>query len=254
MSEGLSVRNLTFARGDRRIIDDVSLDLEPGSFTSLIGANGAGKTTLLRLLLGLSPTQSGTVMLDGRPLTSLSRRQIASRVAYVPQSHVPSFPFSVTEIVAMGRTPSSGWGARLSGADMRIVEAALERVNMEAFASRSYAELSGGERQAVLIARALAQDARILILDEPTASLDLGQQTRLMKTLSDLSGEGFAVLASLHHPDLALRWSRHAIVMKDGRILTQGAVRQALSSENLSVIYDLEIRVVEVRGKQFVVL
>ena len=214
----------------------------------------AGTTPLLRLLRGRLSPPRGTVPRDGRPLTSLTRRRIASRIAYVPQSHVPSFPFTVAEIVAMGRTPAIGWGARLNAADRRAVDAALERVNMRTFAERSYAELSGGERQAVLIARALAQDAGILLLDEPTASLDLGQQTRLMGTLAERAADGVAVVASLHHPDLALRWSSHAVVLQHGRIRARGPVRQALSAELLSDIYGLETRVVEAGGQRFVLL
>lgn len=252
MSSGLRATGLSLTRSGRRIVEQVSLDLPPGSFTALLGANGAGKTTLLRLLLGLVAPSAGDVRLDGRPLATLGRRAIASRIAYVPQSHVPAFPFTVTEIVAMGRTPAAGWGASLGSADRRAIEGALERVNMLGFAHRNYAELSGGERQAVLIARALAQDARILLLDEPIASLDLGQQNRVMQTLSALTGEGFAVLASLHHPDVALRWCSDALVLQAGRVLAAGAVAQAVTGPILSTIFGHPVEIVRAGDRAFV--
>ena len=254
MSSGLSARDLAFHRGKRRIIDSVSLDLEAGAFTSLIGANGSGKTTLLRLLLGLLPATEGRVMLDGTDLARWPRRRIASRIAYVPQSHVPAFPFTVAEIVGMGRAPVAGLGARLGRDDVRAVEAALDRVNMRAFADRNYADLSGGERQAVLIARALAQAATILLLDEPTASLDLGQQFRLMETISALTSDGLAVLASVHHPETALRWSHRAIVMRQGRIMTQGPTCEVLDETVLSEIYNLDVRIINVGNSNFVMI
>lgn len=252
MNPGLACRDLGFARAGRPVLEGITLNLAPGSFTGLIGANGAGKTTLLRLLLGLAEPAAGGVTLDGRPLNTLSRRAIASRIAYVPQSHVPSFPFTVREIVAMGRTPAIGWGAKLQAADLHAVDAALARVHMAGFADRSYADISGGERQAVLIARALAQDARILLLDEPTASLDLGQQTRLMRTLQTLTGEGYAVLASLHQPDLALRWCSDALVLHGGKALACGPVRDVLDERTLATVYHMAVRVIQAGGQRFV--
>jgi iron complex transport system ATP-binding protein len=240
----LQARDLNLKLGGREVLRRVSLDLSGGDFTALLGPNGSGKTTLLRVLLGLADPDQGEVLLDGRPLAGQARREIARRMAYVPQAHAPSFPFSVREIVAMGRTPAVGWGGRLSPADHAAVEAALERLGMLAFAERSYAELSGGERQAVLIARALAQDARILLMDEPTASLDLGQQTRLMALFAQLAGEGYGILASAHQPELALRWFNRAILLDRGAVLAQGEPSAVVTGQSLSELYRIDVQVI----------
>lgn len=243
----LSAQGLSFARDGRQVLTDVSIDIGPGSMTGLLGANGSGKTTLLRLLLGLIEPTQGMVTLDGTALRDLSRRAIASRVAYVPQAHVAAFPFTVTEVVMMGRTPATGWGARPGAADRQAVADALSRLGMASFAQRSYAALSGGERQSVLIARALAQGARILLLDEPTAALDLGQRTRVMQVLSDLAAQGHAIVMSVHEPDLVLRWCERALLLKAGRVLAQGLAAQAMTAEHLSELYGLDLRLTSFR-------
>lgn len=237
MSAGLVARNLGFTRGPRVILDDVSFTLETGRLTALIGPNGAGKTTLMRLLLGLLAPGSGSVLLDAAPIATLPRRSIARRIAYVPQGHVPAFPFTVVEIVAMGRTPASGWGRRIGEADQAVVRHVLAQVGMSAFANRSYSELSGGERQSVLIARALAQDADILILDEPAASLDFGQQTRLMHTLKTLANDGKTILLSVHQLDLAMRWCDECLVLHHGRLLASGPPVATLTNRMLEQLY-----------------
>lgn len=241
MSGSLVARNLGFNRGARIILEDVSFVLKAGALTALLGPNGAGKTTLMRLLLGLLKPFAGAILLDAVPINILTRRQLARRIAYVPQGHVPAFPFSVAEIVAMGRTPARGWGRRIDKEDEAAVRDALHQVGMSEFATRSYAALSGGERQSVLIARALAQDADILILDEPAASLDFGQQTRLMRTLQALAGDGKTILLSVHNIDLALRWCNDCLVLKDGRLLAEGTPGDTLTPKMLSCLYGVQI-------------
>jgi iron complex transport system ATP-binding protein len=241
----LEARDLALRLGSRPVLRGVSLDLAPGDFTALLGLNGAGKTTLLRLLLGLAHADSGQIRLDGQPLGALGRREIARRMAYVPQAHTPSFPFTVREIVAMARNPVAGWGGRRNPADTAAIDGALDRLGLVAFAERSYAELSGGERQAVLIARALAQGARILLMDEPTASLDLGQQTRLMTLLGELAREGHAILVSIHQPELALRWFNRAVLLHEGRVLSDGPPRATVTGDSLSRLYGIDARLVE---------
>ncbi len=243
---------VSFRLGGRRVLGDVSLALGPGDCAALLGANGAGKTTLLRALLGFVRPDAGEARLDGRPLLALGRREIARRVAYVPQAHAPTFPYSVREIVAMARAPSAGWGSRLSEADEAAIEAALKRLGLIGFAERSYAGLSGGERQAVLVARALAQGARVLLMDEPSASLDLGQQARLMRLISELAGEGHTILMSTHQPDLALRWFNRAVLLHEGEVLGDGAPREILTPEALTRLYAVDMRLVEADGDLFV--
>ncbi len=172
-------------------------------------------------------------------------------MAYVPQAHVPSFPYSVREIVAMGRTPAIGWGARLGAAGELAVSEALARLGVLDFADQSYAALSGGERQAVLIARALAQGARILLMDEPSASLDLGQQIRLMSLLHGLAEDGHAILVSVHQPELALRWFNRAVLLRRGVVLADGDPRTSVTAHNLSELYGVGVKVVAAQGELF---
>lgn len=244
----LEAAGLGFRLGERQVLRDVGLALRPGDCAALMGANGAGKTTLLRALLGFVRPDRGQVKLDGQPLLAQSRQTIARRIAYVPQAHAPTFPYSVQEIVAMARAPSAGWGSRLGDKDEAAVSGALARLGLTAFAERSYASLSGGERQAVLVARALAQGAQILLMDEPTASLDLGQQARLMKLLGELATEGHAILMSTHQPELALNGFNRAVLLHEGEVLGDGPPREVLTSETLSRLYAVEVRLVEADG------
>jgi iron complex transport system ATP-binding protein len=174
-------------------------------------------------------------------------------MAYVPQAHVPSFPFNVLEIVAMGRSPVVGVGRSLRPLDEDAALQALDRLGMRRFAQRSYVELSGGERQAVLIARALAQGARVLIMDEPAASLDLGQQARLMTLLAGLARDGYAILMSSHQPDQALRWCDRAVLLHEGRVLSDGPPRDIITADRLSRLYGVPMQVIETETFCFVV-
>ena len=247
----IEARGLGLRLGERQVLKDVGLELRPGDFTALLGANGAGKTTLIRTLLGFARPDAGEVRLDGRPLLAQARRAIARRIAYVPQAHSPTFPYTVREIVGMARGAASGWGSRLSAEDEAAIAGALERLSMSAFAERSYAGLSGGERQAVLVARALAQGAQVLLMDEPSASLDLGQQARLLRLLRGLAAEGRAVLMSTHQPELALRWFNRAILLHQGEVLAEGAPATILTPEALSRLYGVEVRRTEAGGELF---
>ena len=238
----IEARGLGLRLGERQVLKGVGLALAAGDCAALLGANGAGKTTLLRALLGFVRPDAGEVRLDGAPLQGQGRRAIARRVAYVPQAHAPTFPYTVREIVCMARAPAAGWGARLRDEDEAAVSAALERLGLIAFSERSYASLSGGERQAVLVARALAQGAQILLMDEPSSSLDLGQQARLMQLLGGLAGAGRAILMSTHQPELALRWFNRAVLLHQGEVLGDGPPREVLTPEALSRLYGVDVR------------
>ena len=247
----IEARGLSLRLGERQVLQDVALELRPGDCAALLGPNGAGKTTLIRALLGFVRPDAGEVRLDGEPLLRQGRRAIARRIAYVPQAHAPTFPYSVREIVGMARAPKSGWGGRPTAEDEAAIAGALERLSIGAFAERSYAELSGGERQAVLIARALAQGAQVLLMDEPSASLDLGQQVRLMRLLGGLAAEGRAILMSTHQPELALRWFNRAILLHRGEVLADGPPKTILTPDALSQIYGVDVRLVETGEEAF---
>jgi iron complex transport system ATP-binding protein len=241
MTARWSATGLSVAYHRRPVLDGLSLTLSAGRLTALLGRNGAGKTTLIRCLLGLLNPDAGVIHLDGAPLRSLGRPFVARQIAYVPQAHATMFPFKVREIVGMGRAPVTGVGARLGPSDEAAVSAALDRLGLLDFADRNFAELSGGERQAVLIARAFAQEARILIMDEPVASLDIGQQIRLMGLLRGLADDGYAVLLSLHQPELALQWCDGAVLLKDGRVLAEGPPGAVITDDTLTALYGVRL-------------
>jgi iron complex transport system ATP-binding protein len=247
----VAVRDLSLRLGPRAILDDVSFDIGSGEFVALLGRNGAGKTSLLRAMLGLLRSSGGEILLSGTAIDSIRRREIARLIAYVPQSHVPAFPYTVYDVVAMGRSASSGWGRKLNASDEKIVEESLAELGVRDFSNRVYAELSGGERQAVLVARALAQRAKIILMDEPTSSLDVGQRARLMSVLSNLTRSGCAICVSLHYPELALQWFSRAILLHEGRILGDGKPADVLTETTLSELYGVPVACIDTAARVF---
>ncbi len=214
-----------------------SLQLQPGRVLALLGPNGGGKTTLLKTLLGLLPPLGGQVLLDGRALTAHGVRERARRLAYVPQSHAGAFAFTVGDLVLMGRTAHGGWLARPGARDREAAVAALARLGIEHLADRPAPEVSGGERQLALIARALAQEAAFIVLDEPTASLDFGNQGKVLREIGRLAEAGLGVLFSTHDPNHAARHAHEALLIRDGRTLAQGPVAQVLQQPLLAQLY-----------------
>ncbi|AHI24353.1 ABC transporter [Komagataeibacter xylinus] len=226
-----------FRRGRRTVLHDVSLDIRMGEMMALLGPNGAGKTTLLRLLLGLARPDSGQVWLDGRPMADWSRRDVARRIAYVPQGHVPLFPYSVRDIVGMGRLAETPFAPTLHERDRKAVAHALAELSITHLAARPYTELSGGERQAVLLARAVAQGGHILILDEPETGLDYGQKLRLYALLRRLAAQGRAIVATTHDPVQAAGIFDRAILLRRGRVMADGPAASLLAPPMLEQLY-----------------
>jgi iron complex transport system ATP-binding protein len=239
----LAGRDLRFARRGRspahEVLRGASLALHPGELLALLGANGAGKSTLLRLLLGLLRPDSGEVLLDGRPLAGWQRREQARRMAYVPQNHMPPFPYTVRDVAALGRLPHRGLLRAAQGADHQRVDEVLQQLGLSALAARPYTEVSGGERQLVLIARALVQGATILLLDEPASGLDYGNQLRLLERLRALADDGHAVLFTTHHPDHARAAADRVALLHRGRIGAEGAPGDVLTDAALGELYGL---------------
>lgn len=215
----------------------LSLALHGGEVLALLGPNGCGKTTLLKTLLGLLPALAGTVQLQGRAFAAWPLAGRARVLAYVPQGQASTFGFSALEMVTMGRTAHLGLIARPGAKDIAIAQAALERVGIAHLADRSVHRISGGERQLVLIARALAQQPQAVLLDEPTASLDFGNQGLVMRAIRALASEGLAVLFTTHDPNQALRCADRALLMREGRVLAGGAVGQVIEAEGLRALY-----------------
>lgn len=233
--------DLHFSRGARSVLGGVTLGFGAGEIVALLGANGAGKSTLFRLLLGFLAPRRGEVRLDGAPLSTLSQRDIARRIAYVPQGHVTPFPYSVREVVTLGRLPQTGLVRAPDAEDRRIVETVVARLGIERLIDRPYTEISGGERQLTLIARALAQGARLLVMDEPATGLDYGYQIRLMRHLSDLVADGHGVLVSTHHPEHAMQVATRVAILHDGRIEADGAPHATVTPERMRRLYGVEV-------------
>jgi iron complex transport system ATP-binding protein len=242
----LEARALAFGFRDRRVGEGVDVTLRAGEVTCLLGPNGSGKTTLLRTLLALLDPLAGDVLLDGRPLHAMDERERALRIAYVPQASESYFDFSVREMVEMGRTAHRGVFARPTAADHAVTQESLGRLGIAALADRPIQRVSGGERQLALIARALATQATVLLMDEPTANLDFANQARVLEEIARLRGAGCGVLFTTHHPDHALRIADHVLLLRGGRLLASGPAASAVNSENLSALYGQPIDVVEV--------
>lgn len=231
----LSLSDLKVSLGTRPVLKGITLDVAAGEFIGLIGPNGAGKSTLLRAALGLL-RGSGDIRIAGHDAASLSARERAHHVAYLPQEREIAWPVSVESLVAFGRAPHRSLGG-LSAQDIAVIERAIRRMEIDEFRQRSATELSGGEKARVLIARALAQDAPLLLADEPTVGLDPWHQITLMRIFSDLAREGRGVVASMHDLGLAARWCTRLIMIDHGLIVADGSPEAVLTAESLRQVY-----------------
>ena len=241
----IDVDGISVDLGEVRVLDDVSLDVQGGEILGLIGPNGSGKTTLIRSIAGLLTPATGQVWIDGTEVSDLARRALSRQVAVVPQNTTLSFGFSVREIIAMGRTPYYG---RLNDHDPRgsaIVDEALEQTATEHLADRSITEVSGGERQRVLIARAIAQDTPVMLLDEPTASLDIRHQVDTFDLVRDAVDEGKAAIAAIHDLNLAARYCDRLVLLSNGRTIAHGTPTEVLQSGPIEGAFDTETAVRE---------
>jgi iron complex transport system ATP-binding protein len=238
-AHGLSIGYRQVAIGS-----DIELTVVAGSVLCLLGPNGCGKTTLFRTLLGVLPALAGEILIDGRRVELWPRRQLAQRLGYVPQAHAGLFAFTVEDVVLMGRSARMGRFASPSQHDRMHAHAALQRLGIERLRTQVYTEISGGERQLVLIARALAQEAQLLILDEPTASLDFGNQLRVLAEIERLRDDGIAILMSTHQPEHALKAADHIVLLKSGHIVGQGPAAEMATPARLAALYDADIEAI----------
>jgi len=236
--------NLTAGYGDREVLHGVSIDLHAGELLAIVGPNGAGKSTLLKILGGALRPWSGSVDLEGRPLAEYDRRAIARRLAMVAQENLVAFRFSVLEIVLMGRAPHLGAFHFETRHDLEIAHAALERFDLIGLARRPIQELSGGERKRVFLARALAQDPHVALLDEPTAFLDLRHVAEIFGRLRELRTErGLAVVATLHDLNAAALHADRVLLMKDGATAGYGTPEEVFTADNLRAVYETDVYV-----------
>jgi ABC-type cobalamin/Fe3+-siderophores transport system ATPase subunit len=241
----LKVQSLFVAYGSRLILQDISLELAPGTILGLIGPNGAGKSTLIRTMSGVLPVQSGQIIVNDLPLDKLSPAQCARWVAVVPQARNLPPAFSGFETVALGRTPYLNWLGQISTKDKAIIYEAMERTATLDLADRMVGELSGGEQQRLLIARALAQSAPIMLLDEPTSHLDLQYQFSLLDLVFDLAKkDNLTILMALHDLNLVARYADQVALLVGGKIQEIGTPDQVLTSSQLSQAYHVKLNVI----------
>ena len=242
-----AVRDLSYGYRGRTIGRGVTLDLRGGEALALLGPNGGGKTTLLKTMLGLLRPQAGSVAIDGRALENIPIAERARLVAYVPQTHTGTFAFTALEVVLVGRTAHTGLFSAPSARDRTIAGDMLERLGVGHLSQRPYTMISGGERQLVLVARALAQEPRFVVLDEPTASLDFGNQLRVLGEIRRLRDDGIGILMSTHQPEHALEVADRIALLEAGRIVAEGAPRETATPERLARLYRADLAAVAAR-------
>ncbi len=241
----LQLKSLSVRFGARRVVDQVSLEVKRGEVVALIGPNGAGKTTLMRAASGVVPLETGSIWVDGRDIAKLSLVQRAGYLGVVPQARNLPAAFSVWQAVLLGRTPYLGWLGQTSAHDVERAEWSLERTQLIQLKDRLIGELSGGEQQRVLLARALAQETPILLMDEPTTYLDLHHQSVLLNLIRQLAREGsLAVLMALHDLNLAALYADRVALIVNGRLLAEGLPAQVLTADLLSQAFDVPVHVV----------
>jgi iron complex transport system ATP-binding protein len=229
---------------DQPVLHDVSLAIESNCIVYLLGHNGCGKTTLLEILSGVRSPDVGQVRLHGTSVHQMAAHTRAQKIGLVPQTHAPVFAFSVRDVVMMGRTPYLGLFGTPDRRDRALVDEAIEMVGLTALRERPYTELSGGERQLALIARGLAQQTEILLLDEPTAHLDPRNQRLVLETVSGLVEQHRSFVISSHNPNSALLYAHVVVMMKHGRVVATGGPLDVLTEETLSASYDMPVEVI----------
>ena len=241
----LMIKNVEFSYQRHPVLKKTSFTFEGGQLICVLGKNGAGKSTLFRCILGLLRGFHGTILIDEMKQEDYTERELAKKIAYIPQNHDSVFAFPVIDMVMMGTAASLPLFGSPGKKEREKAVKALEIMGIEALKDRIYSQLSGGEQQLVLIARAIAQEARILLLDEPCASLDYGNQIRVMRELKNLSQKGYLVVMSTHNPEHAFYFAQQAMVMMDGAVAALGEPSEVLTKELLQKLYQVPIDIYE---------
>ena len=240
----IEVKDLSFSYSERPVLHNINFSVRKGAVLSILGPNGVGKSTLFRCVLGLLSGYTGQVLVDGTDSRTFSTREAAKHIAYIPQSSRSIFNYSVFDIVLMGRTSGLATFRSPGKADRELCHWAMEKVGITRLADRCFHRLSGGEQQLVLIARALVQKAPILMLDEPTANLDFGNQLLVLEQARSLAQEGYTVIQTTHHPEQSYMFSDRILAIQNGRVLVEGAPKTVLTEENIRSLYGVDVDVV----------
>ena len=242
----IQVDKLTFAYDTIKVLDDISFSIGKGQLVAVLGPNGAGKSTLFKCLLGLQKKYEGEILLDGQNIKNIDRKRMASIAAYVPQSETPAFNYNVMDTVLMGTAGMLTLLESPGAEQKKLAMDAMDYLNIAHLADRGVREISGGERQLVMLARALAQRANILVMDEPTANLDYGNQQLVLRHIKKMAAQGYTILLSTHNPEHVLQYATHLIAIKDHRILAQGSTWEIMDEALIKTLYGLDVRLFEV--------
>jgi iron complex transport system ATP-binding protein len=241
----IRAEGLSCGYGKTRVVDSASFSVRQGEVLCLLGPNGVGKSTLFKTMLGLLPAQGGRLVYQGEDTAGWSRRRFAQVIGYVPQSHAPSFPFTVRDVVLMGRTPQLGVLSTVGQRDTEIAYRVMEDLGIISLAERDYTTLSGGERQLVLICRALAQESKVLVMDEPTANLDFGNRVRVLERVRSLAGRGLSVIMTTHDPNQAFQIDGTVALMGHGGRFELGLAREVITEANLQAFFGVRTGLTE---------
>ncbi len=246
----IELRNIEFAYEKTPVLQNINGRIEPGQFVALVGPNGSGKSTLIKCINGILRVQKGEVLLDGNNLETYGSNRLSQKMAYVPQTEQKAVPMSVFDAVLIGRKPYIRF--KPAKRDMEITADILERLNLASVAMRDVNKLSGGQQQRVFIARALAQEPEILLLDEPTANLDLKYQVDVLKLLGSLTRQGITVVMAMHDINLAAMYSRQVMMMKEGQLFASGG-KEIFTAENVEKLYDVHVETIHKNGTVYIV-
>ncbi len=241
-----NISNLSFSYKDKKVLDNVNFQLKEGELIALLGRNGSGKTTLLRLLLGFLKPKQGKLAIDGTNIENIPLQQRAKLIAYIPQFSDIAFPTTILNSVVMGRTPNLALFRNPTNKDIEIAKHFIKLMGIEKLEDRSIAKVSGGEKQLALIARALTQEAKILLMDEPTAALDYSNQLMVLETIEKLKTNGYSILFSTHNPEQALMLSSSILILDNGKSEFYSDKKALLDGERLSKLYNQELYIKEV--------
>jgi len=239
----LEVKNASCGYGDTNILSKVNFDIDTGDILCILGPNGVGKTTLFKTILGFLKLQDGEIVLDGENIHNWTRKEFAKTIGYVPQAHTPPFPYKVKEVVVMGRTAHLGMFSSPSKSDYEIAYKIIDSLGISYLKDKVYTEISGGERQLVLIARALAQEPKILIMDEPTSNLDYGNQVRVLRHIKKLANKDISIIMTSHFPDHAFMSSTKVLVINRGNKYKFGKPEKIVTSKLLKEIYNIDVQI-----------
>lgn len=251
MRNVINVIDATFAyNGSGNVFEDINLSIKKGNIICILGPNGTGKTTLIKCLNGLLRLKNGEISLNGQDIYSINKNDVAKQIGYIPQGHSPIFPFTVLDVVLMGRAPHLSSFSSPTPKDYDIAHKSLEKLNIAHMMYKPYTELSGGEKQLVFFARIFAQKPNILLLDEPTSHLDFGNQIKTLKIINEMAKEGLSVVMSSHFPDHAFISADKVAIMKGKTIIDYGTPDEVINEENLENAYGIKVKIMDYDEKR----